>query len=166
MESNRQNAMNSSRPARQRGLTLIELLTTMSVVAIVLSIGVPSFQSLVASNQITTTTNLFVATFSLARSEALKRSATIRVYPENDSTGERLVVSVNATAEVIQRIPIPAGMDIDSPVGEVRFLRTGFMDDVAEQTITICDTVRTGETGRAVTIGISGRLSLNETTCS
>lgn len=165
MKSISQLTTQSNRPARQGGLTLIELLTTMSVVAIVLSIGVPSFQSLVASNQVTTTTNLFVAAMSLARSEALKRSATVRVKPESDSSGTRLVVALNATGDVIQRVPIPADMEIGYGVSEVRFLRTGFMDDTSEQTITVCDSVRAGETGRAVTIGISGRLSLSEYSC-
>ncbi len=153
-------------PARQRGLTLIELLTTMSVVAIVLTIGVPSFQSMIASNQITTTTNLFVATMSLARSEAMKRSTTIKVSPESDSTGERLLVSINASGDAIQRIPLPADMDITTDLSEVRFLRSGFMDDVTDRTITICDHVRTGETGKILTIGVSGRTTLSETTCS
>lgn len=165
MQTNRQQ---SSRIHRQSGLTLIELLTTMSVIAIVLSFGVPSFQSLMASNQITTTTNLFVATMSLARSEAMKRSKTITVAQESDSMGERLVVSTttNGAVEVIQRIPLPADMDVITALSEVRFLRSGFADATADQTITVCDNIRTGETGRTITIGISGRLSLSEYTCS
>lgn len=167
MQLTDQQPSRTRQPLRQQGLTLIELLTTMSVIAIVLSIGVPSFQSLMANNQITTTTNLFVAAMSLARSEALKRSKTITVAPESDSMGERLVVSTttNGAVEVIQRIPLPVDMDIITALSEVRFLRSGFMDNNADQTITVCDDVRTGETGKVITIGVSGRLSLSEDTC-
>ncbi len=159
--------LHAARISAQRGLTLIELLTTVSVIAIVLSVGVPSFNSIVANNQITTTTNTFVAIMNVARSEAMKRSQTIKVLPDaDDATHRRILVTVNSTGEVIQQIPLPADMEITANIDDVSFLRTGFIDKAEPPTIQVCDSTRNGETGRILTISLSGRLNITETTCS
>lgn len=55
------------------GFTLIELMITLAIVAIVLAIGVPSFQGMMRDNRLATQTNTFLAALNLARSEAIKR---------------------------------------------------------------------------------------------
>ena len=59
------------------GFTLIELMVTVSLVAIVTSIAVPSFRTMTANNRITTETNGLVTAIRLARSEAVKRNTRI-----------------------------------------------------------------------------------------
>jgi type IV fimbrial biogenesis protein FimT len=59
---------------QQSGFTLIELMTTVVIVAILLGIGLPSFQGVMRSNRIATTTNEMVASLSLARNEAIKNA--------------------------------------------------------------------------------------------
>ncbi|MGY0556390.1 GspH/FimT family pseudopilin [Lysobacter sp. A421] len=59
---------------RNRGFTLIELMVTIVVLAILLTIGLPSFQGTLRSNRVATTTNEMVASLALARSEAIKGS--------------------------------------------------------------------------------------------
>lgn len=60
-------------PPASRGFTLLELLVTVSLAAIILAMGVPSFTSMIANNRITTTANDFLGAMALARSEAIKR---------------------------------------------------------------------------------------------
>ena len=60
---------------RIRGFTLAELMVTMAVVAIVLTIGVPAFQATVRNNRIVAHTNDFLSSLNLARNEAIKRGA-------------------------------------------------------------------------------------------
>ena len=55
---------------RQRGFTMLELLTTVAVVALVVSIGVPSMITMVQGNRVSGYTNELVATIYAARSEA------------------------------------------------------------------------------------------------
>lgn len=55
------------------GFTLIELMVTLSIVAVVSFMAVPTFVSTVNSNQATNLTNEFVSTLNFARSEAIKR---------------------------------------------------------------------------------------------
>lgn len=57
---------------RQRGFSLIELMVTVAVLAILVAIGLPSFQGSMRSNQVATGTNELLASMSLARSEAIR----------------------------------------------------------------------------------------------
>lgn len=54
----------------QRGLTLIELLVTLVVLAIVVSMAIPSFQQVVLNNRITSQLNAVAGTVAFARSSA------------------------------------------------------------------------------------------------
>jgi type IV fimbrial biogenesis protein FimT len=61
------------------GFTLVELIVTMAIGAIILTQAVPSFLYTIKSNRLTTETNKLVADINLARSEAINRSGNIVV---------------------------------------------------------------------------------------
>lgn len=58
-----------------KGFTIIDVLITMSVVAMVASFAVPSMQAITSKNRVAAVTNEFVGALQLARSEAIKRGA-------------------------------------------------------------------------------------------
>lgn len=60
-----------------RGVTLIELLITLVVGTILLTIAVPTMTNLVHSNRITSATNDFIGALGKVRDEALKGQAAI-----------------------------------------------------------------------------------------
>ncbi len=60
------------------------MVVTVAIVGIFASIAVPSFSQLIRNNKIPTTTNEFISTLVLARSEALKRSRNVSVCSSND----------------------------------------------------------------------------------
>ncbi|CAK0743890.1 type IV fimbrial biogenesis protein FimT [Gammaproteobacteria bacterium] len=55
------------------GFTSLEMMVTVSVLAILLAIGVPSFQSIIRNARIVTHTNDFLISLVFARNEAIKR---------------------------------------------------------------------------------------------
>lgn len=69
---------------RQSGFTLIELMVTLAVAAILLGLALPSFQSSLRSNRVATATNDMLASISLARSEAIRSTRGGGVCSSND----------------------------------------------------------------------------------
>lgn len=59
-------------PARQRGFTVVELMVTIAILAILMALAVPSFTALIRSNRLTSTANELVAALQLTRSEAVR----------------------------------------------------------------------------------------------
>ena len=60
---------------QQQGFTLLELMVSLAVFAITLGLAIPSFQSLITSNRLTTQTNALLNAIYYTRSEAIKRNA-------------------------------------------------------------------------------------------
>jgi len=63
----------------QRGLSLIELLVTMSIAVILLTIGVPSFVDMITSNTASSYANDLLGDINYARSEAITRGMRVVV---------------------------------------------------------------------------------------
>ncbi len=64
-----------------RGFTLVELMITLALAAILMSIGIPSFQSYMELNRLAAQSNQMVQSLNLARSEAGKRGGNVTVAP-------------------------------------------------------------------------------------
>jgi len=62
---------------KQHGFSLVELIVTLSIVAILMTTAVPGFFTMIQRNQLTTQANDFVSTLSLARAEAASRGQRI-----------------------------------------------------------------------------------------
>ncbi|MDJ0654878.1 MAG: GspH/FimT family pseudopilin [Xanthomonadales bacterium] len=70
--------------ARCQGFTLLELMTTLSVVVIVISIGIPSFQTFMAAQQLKVTHNRLFGHLSLARLTAVTEGRRAVLCPSID----------------------------------------------------------------------------------
>ncbi len=68
----------------ESAFTLIELMITITVAAIVLTFGVPSFGRIIERNQLSTHINELVSTLHLARSEAVRRNVDVKVCHSAD----------------------------------------------------------------------------------
>lgn len=71
------NDISSAAAFEVRGFTIVELLVTVTLAAILLSIAVPSFRQLMVSNRLTAQANEIVAAINFARSEAVKRNGNV-----------------------------------------------------------------------------------------
>lgn len=69
---------------RQRGFTLLELMSSMSIAAVISTTAIPAFNGLVQRNRISTEINTFIAHLHYARSEAVKRGSRVVVCRSAD----------------------------------------------------------------------------------
>lgn len=72
---------------RPAGFTVLELMIAVAVLAILVGIGVPSFQEAVRRNRVATQTNNVISVLALARSEAVKRGTPVTVCPAAGTSG-------------------------------------------------------------------------------
>ena len=74
-------------PSRaSRGLTLLEVMITVAIIAILGSIALPSFSSALQSNRVATTSNEFMASVAFARSEAMRNNRGAVMCPSANGT--------------------------------------------------------------------------------
>lgn len=62
-----------------KGFTLIELMVTISIVAIMAAIAIPAFQDFIRQTRVTTQTNDFITVLNYARSESIKQGRAVTV---------------------------------------------------------------------------------------
>ncbi len=71
----------SSKRQQQSGFTLLELIITLALSAILIGLALPSLQSLMGDSEMTSTSNEFVYSLQTARSEAIKRAGPVGLCP-------------------------------------------------------------------------------------
>jgi type IV fimbrial biogenesis protein FimT len=71
---------------RASGFTLIEMLMTIAIAAILMGIAIPSFRYITNANRIASELNGLLGDLQLARAEAIKDGRTVTVCQSSDST--------------------------------------------------------------------------------
>ncbi len=66
------------------GFSIIELMLSIALLAVVVVLGVPSFSQVIESNNLITKNNLLVGDLNIARSEAIKRGQNITLCKSID----------------------------------------------------------------------------------
>lgn len=71
-------------PPNRQGFTLLELLVTLSIAAILLTIAIPSMEDAALNAKLRSQANTFLGSLHLARSEAIKRNQRVVVCKSPD----------------------------------------------------------------------------------
>ncbi|MEY8204335.1 MAG: GspH/FimT family pseudopilin [Bermanella sp.] len=106
--------MKNSNIKHQQGMTLIELMVSLVVLAIMASVAVPTMKGLFERKNIVETGKYFERSVRLARTEAINRGAIVRIQPTSGSgdwsQGWFLeYTKADASNEVIRTFPAPSG---------------------------------------------------------
>ncbi len=161
----------------ERAFTLIELMITLAIAALLLSLATPAMRDLVQNNRLTAATNNFRSTLNLVRSEAVKRGRNAFLCVSSDQaacTGEtdwRLgwiawvddnangVLDAGETLRIVEALPASISVTPSQAVSSLRVDATGVVD-TPNVRLTLCDD-RSGETGRQLRIMATGGVSLD-----
>ncbi len=79
-----------------RGFTLLELMVTITVLGILVALAVPSYSSLINRNRVRNAAEQMRSDFSLARSEALKRSSNVTISFARSADGATWCYGLNS----------------------------------------------------------------------
>lgn len=152
------------------GFTILELMVVIAVAGILAAFAVPNFGEMMKNNCLVTKTNSMISSLQFARSEAVKRNNSVSLNALNggDATNEwgmgwNIVDDSTATTiRVVQQECSATTANETSNVTMINYSGDGFI--VNNGTIDLCDD-RTGETGRRITISVTGRPGVSEIVC-
>jgi len=160
---------NTLAPGNNKGFTLVELIITLAIASILMSLAMPSFVSTIKNNSMTTQANQFIVALNLARSEAIKRRANIDVVATNPSASNEWAggwtVAVNGGATIKVFSAFESGSTLDSVGNSDTFQYQPSGRANITDSYRLCDD-RVGETGREITISTTGRVSVSQYSCS
>ena len=151
---------------KQTGFTLVELLVTLMIVGLLVTMAVPNFRDFVLNNRLTAQANDFISALNLARSEAVKRGQSVTVCSSNDQatcTGTAwntgwivMVTSDNSILRVYDALSGSSTLINASGNLSIQYDSNGFLNSGATNTFNLCDD-RTGEAGRQIVVTGTGR---------
>ena len=149
---------------RISGFTLIELMVTIAVLAILVAIALPNYQAFVLNSRMTAQANDFLTSLHLARSEAVKRNAAVTMSARvgNWANGWRIA---DAGGNVLREHPALEGASsLGGAMTTITFRPNG---QAVTTTFNLCNPGTAIAPGRNIQVGVSGRAFVEKPgTCS
>jgi type IV fimbrial biogenesis protein FimT len=159
---------------QQKGVTLVELMITVSIVAIILAFVGPSIQNILIKNRIVAEINEISALVQYARHHAIDEQAQVVVCPSTDystcstdwndpkivfidddndnirGAGEELLVSVGATSGTSL---------MTNTTDNIRFAQTG--EAIESTEILLCHKDGEAKYARSLSVTLQGRVKMS-----
>lgn len=164
-------------PRKERGFTMVELMITVLVLAILTTVGLPAYRSFVVSQRIKSASFDLIASLSMARSEAIKRNVSVDVTPTGGSwlNGWTLVLSGTATT-LNNKQALGSGLSIScfsgsnpvTPCPTVTYNSSGRLTGASAPAIQITSNDASTAAGfamRCISIDLSGRPNSKKASC-
>lgn len=146
-------------PAPLRGFSMVELMVVVAIVAVLASVAAPSFRSLIADQRVKAAAGELHASLTLARSEAMKRSASVTLAPKSSSWVNGWQIPHPTKANVfLEDHPAVSTVAITGGPASVVYQSSGRLNANAQVNFTLASTGTT--TKRCISIDLSGRPSV------
>lgn len=163
------------------GFTLVELMLTLTVVAILLAVAVPSYRSFVQSNRAASQANAVLRALTYTRSEAVKRAAVVTICQSGDQSscgggtsweGGWIVFSdvdqdgaLDAGTDTLLRVGngLSGGSTLTAGAGFVGYAASGAAMNTTQFTLTPADCQ--GDMRRLIAVTPSGQVTIQNASC-
>jgi type IV fimbrial biogenesis protein FimT len=164
-----------------RGVTLLELMIAITVLAILAGIGIPAFSGILRANAIAAQANNLVSALTLARSEAMKRGIRVSVCPTQNGAdctadwNDGWVVftddfgtpgDIDESDEPLQNWSAgAAGVVVTGSNSSITFLPSAASNAGAIRTFSITKDGCVKTQRRQISVWTTGRISLTPVSC-
>lgn len=142
-------------PRRGSGFTLIEMMITLVIAAILLVMAAPSFRDFILNQRAKQAAGDLFASLLFARSEAIKRGTPVDLAPVSGSWSSGWTVSSGTTE--LRRQPALKDMAATGPDGAISFGGSGRLTAAAEVQFDFTITDNPNVTKRCIVVDPSGR---------
>jgi len=168
-----------------RGFNIVELMVGLTIVSILVGLSAPSFREYTRETRATAAQNDLITAMTLARSEALRRSAPVAVCASSDgntcsgsdkwSTGWLAFTDATGVSGVLDATDValqswPGNSSELVLTGQaglkfVRYLPSGMIEAAAPAALALYMKGCSGPKKRAISIAIAGFVSTTKTNC-
>ncbi len=165
---------------KQMGFTLIELMITVTIAGVILTLALPAFNQFLQNNRTTSQVNDFIAVMSLARSEAIGRNRQVQIIANGGVWTDGWIIMADvdrnesfgdADDQLIQSYEAMDRATLTSAVTEITFRSNGLIipedpdnpnDPVLMNLVAAnCE----GENDRLIEISMTGKVNITRNTC-
>jgi len=164
---------------KQNGFNLIELMVVLMLMGIVMSVGIPQFNSTIARGNISAESNRLIASINFARSQAVNKQQTVTLARKSANTNdwtEGWTIYTDAGSEGNQAINLADGdillKDVSTDTSGLSVLAgtqgnrwisfdpSGRLNENAAVTVAVCnDDLSNGVQGSLLVINLVGRIT-------
>ncbi len=163
------------------GFTLVELMVVLAIAAILATVAVPSFRSMIQNNRLATQANELAGTMNFARSEAIKRGRRVTVCVSTDQatcTGGMAWAggwiafadpdnsATFTVGDTLLRVrgTLQGGSNLGGTATAVQYLPNGLLN-LGTGAYTLTTSGCTGNEKRIINVTATGRLGVTRAAC-
>jgi len=151
--------------SRRNGFTMVEMVVTVAILAIMAAIALPSFSKLIANNRAASETSDLYRALNYTRLEAINRGLSVRIAPA--TTGGSWTGALNITLStagtllrVVPAMSTTAALGFSTTSAYIEFNNLGGLTYPATA---LALTYTQGTVSRSLGVCLNGRVVLNGT---